>query len=102
MILIILALTWGGATYSWSDAHIIAPLVIGGILFCGFIGWQGLMTPGRYLSRKFPRQKATIPWKLLSERNMFLLFYINFATGMGMSYPHLSSNNTVLTNSPQQ
>ncbi len=83
MILIVLALTWGGATYPWQSVRIIAPLVIGGVLFCCFVAWQSLMVPGRYLARKFPRQKPTMPWKLLSQRNMFLLFYINLASGMG-------------------
>jgi len=44
-----------------------------------------LMAPGRYLSRKLPLQRPTIPWELLTQRNMALLFYINFATGMAMT-----------------
>lgn len=83
MGLIILALTWGGASYSWGDAHVVVPLVLGSLLTCGFVGWEYLMAPGRYIARKFPLQKPTIPWVLLAQRNMALLFYINFATGMG-------------------
>jgi len=84
MILLILALTWGGATYAWDSAHVIAPFIIGGLLACAFICWQYLMVPGKYVARKLPLQRPTIPWTLLSHRNVGLLFYINFATGMGM------------------
>jgi len=82
MSLLILALTWGGGKYRWDDAHVIAPLILGAALFIFFVYWEYLMVPGRYLSRKLPTQKSTIPWDLLSQRNMGLLFYINFATGM--------------------
>ncbi len=84
MGLIILGLTWGGASYPWGDAHVIAPLVVGSVLVILFGFWEYLMVPGRYLARKFPLQKPTIPWDLLAQRNMGLLFYINLATGMGM------------------
>jgi MFS family permease len=87
MGLLILALTWGGASYKWNDAHVLAPLILGTILAVGFIGWQYMMAPSRYLARKFPVQRPTIPWTLLAQRNMGLLFYINFATGMGKSSP---------------
>jgi MFS family permease len=82
--LLVLSLTWGGGKYPWHDSHVVAPLVIGSALSIGFVVWQYLMAPGRYLSRKLPVQRPTLPWKLLAQRNMYLLFYINFATGMGM------------------
>jgi MFS family permease len=92
--LVILALTWGGASYGWSDIHVLVPLVLGSLLTCGFMWWEYLMTPGKYLARKLPLQKPSIPWELLGQRNMGLLFYINFATGMGMHLPssHQLSN----------
>jgi MFS family permease len=85
MGLLVLALTWGGSYYPWSDVKVLAPLVIGSILFSTFITWEFLMTPGRKLAIKFPRQMPMIPFKLIWSRNAGILIYINFITGMGMS-----------------
>lgn len=34
--LMLLALNWSGGTYSWSDVHVIAPLVVGLVLLVLF------------------------------------------------------------------
>ena len=78
MGLLVLALTWAGAYAPWSDAKIIAPLVIGVVLMIIFLGWEYLLLPGRWLSESFPLQSAMIPLKLLWTRNAGLLMYINF------------------------
>ncbi|KAL6413801.1 putative multidrug transporter [Ilyonectria robusta] len=82
--LIILALTWGGATYPWASAAVITPLVIGCIFAGGFVYWEFLLAPGNYLSEKMPWQRAMLPWALLSNRDIILLFYCECATGVGM------------------
>ncbi|KAK7415824.1 hypothetical protein QQX98_005606 [Neonectria punicea] len=82
--LIILALTWGGATYSWASAAVIVPLVIGCMLSAGFLYWEFLLTPGNLLAEKMPWQRAMLPWVLLSHRDIGLLFYCECATGVGM------------------
>jgi hypothetical protein len=82
--LLILALTWGGGNYRWTDAQVLVPLILGGILSICFVFWEYMLEPGRYLSRKLPAQRPTIPWNLFTQRNMALLFYINTATGMGI------------------
>ena len=97
MSLLILALTWGGADYTWHSAHVLAPLIIGIILTLCFVFWEYMMVPGRRIARKFPLQHPTIPWNLLAQRNMGLLSYINFATGMGMCFLFFAS----FTNIPQ-
>ncbi|KAE8449250.1 hypothetical protein EG329_008417 [Mollisiaceae sp. DMI_Dod_QoI] len=84
MSLLILGLTWGGAQYPWSSPQVIICLILGSLLTIFFIIYESLMAPGRYLSRLLPLQRPTIPWALLTQRNMGLLFYINFCTGMGM------------------
>lgn len=84
MSLLILGLTWGGARYPWSSPKVIVCLVLGSLLTLTFIIYQSLMAPGRILSGLLPFQRPTIPWILLTQRNMGLLFYINFCTGMGM------------------
>lgn len=45
--LFVLALVWGGQTYAWSDAHVVAPLVIGVI---GLVVWFFLE---KYVRRLF-------------------------------------------------
>jgi MFS family permease len=86
--LLVLGLTWGGGKYAWHDAKVVAPLVLGSLLSVCFVVWQYLMAPGRYLSRALPVQRPTLPWKLLAQRNMYLLFCINWATGMGTCIFH--------------
>ena len=34
--LTLLAMNWGGGSYEWSDAHIVAPLTIGLVMLVGF------------------------------------------------------------------
>lgn len=83
MGLLVLALTWGGSYYPWSDVRVLAPLVIGFVTFSAFVVWEFLMAPGRKLATMFPQQTAMIPFKLIWSRNAGLLIYINFVTGMG-------------------
>jgi MFS family permease len=82
--LLSLALTWGGGTYLWSSAAVLAPLIIGGVLSIGWILYEHSMSPGFLMSRIFPYQRAMMPWELLSHRDIGLLFFINFAVGMSM------------------
>ena len=80
--LLSLALTWGGGTYSWNSAAVLAPLTAGGVLSIGWILYEHSMSPGYVVSRIFPYQRAMMPWKLLSQRDIGLLFFINFVIGM--------------------
>lgn len=82
--LIILALTWGGATYPWKSGSVLAPLVLGVVIMVAFAEWERQFEPGKLLHRKLPRQKPMIPWALLSTRDMGLVFYEGFATGTSM------------------
>jgi MFS family permease len=84
MGLLVLALTWGGSYYPWSDVKVLVPLVIGFALFSAFLLWELLKMPGRKLAITFPRQVAMVPFNLIWSRNAGLLIYINFITGMGM------------------
>lgn len=95
--LIILALTWGGATYPWASAAVITPLVIGCIFAGSFVYWEFLLAPGNYLSEKMPWQRAMLPWALLSHRDIILLFYCECATGVGMYAVSLSKKPLVQT-----
>lgn len=80
--LLSLALTWGGGTFPWNTAAVLAPLVIGSLLSIGWILYEHSMSPGFRMSHIFPHQRAMIPWELLSHRDVGLLFLIYFAIGM--------------------
>jgi len=82
--LLVLALTWGGSYYPWNDVRVLAPLVLGGLLFCAFMVWEYFMLPGHALADRYPTRKAMIPLKLLFTRNAGLLIYINLITGMAL------------------
>ncbi|KAL6358430.1 hypothetical protein LRP88_08615 [Fusarium phalaenopsidis] len=82
--LIILAMTWGGATYPWGSAAVIVPLVLGVVCTGVFLYWEYLLAPGNTMAEKLPWQRAMIPWDLISHRDIGLLFYCECATGMGM------------------
>lgn len=82
--LIILGLTWGGIIYSWHSAATLAPLIIGIILFLLFFIWEYLMFPGRKLARIFTSQSPMIPLSIFTAKDMGLLAYLNFSTGMAL------------------
>ncbi|KAF7545197.1 hypothetical protein G7046_g9617 [Stylonectria norvegica] len=82
--LIILALTWGGASYPWDSAAVIVPLIFGLAFSAMFLYYEYLMGPGNALAIRMPWQRAMIPWALISHRDIGLLFYCECITGMGM------------------
>ncbi|KAI9648509.1 hypothetical protein NHQ30_003144 [Ciborinia camelliae] len=84
MGLFILAITWAGAYYPWSDVKVIVPLILGSLLLILFLVWEYLMMPGSALAIRYPYRRAMIPFKLILSRNSGLLMYINFITGMAM------------------
>lgn len=56
-VLILLGLNWGGSTYPWTDAHVLAPLVIG----CALIPIFGLY------ETYMPLEQPILPVKLLKN-----------------------------------
>ncbi|KAI0843287.1 MFS general substrate transporter [Hypoxylon sp. FL0890] len=82
--LIILALTWAGATYDWNSPAVLVPLIVGTLLSCTWLFYEYSMAPGRLLSKKLHFQRPMLPWYVVENRNVSLLCYINFATGMAM------------------
>ncbi|KAJ9156667.1 Major facilitator superfamily domain, general substrate transporter [Pleurostoma richardsiae] len=84
LTLIILAFTWAGASYSWDSVHVLLPLVLGCVLTAAWIMYEYSMSPPHLMSRVFPTQRAMMLWELLSQRDIGLLFLINFAMGMAM------------------
>lgn len=86
--LLILALTWAGGkqagTYPWDSAHVLAPLIIGAVLAMAWILYEFSMVPPRTMSRIFRKQRAMIPWDVISKPDIGLLFFVNFCLGMCM------------------
>ncbi|PHH87510.1 hypothetical protein CDD83_8757 [Cordyceps sp. RAO-2017] len=82
--LIILALTWGGVTYPWKSAAVIIPLLVGSLLAGCFFLWERVLRPGRTEPKWMTRQRPMIPWILLSNRDIGIIFYSECANGMAM------------------
>jgi predicted MFS family arabinose efflux permease len=82
--LVILGTSWGGSTYPWTHAGVIAPLVIGAVLFVAFLIWEKLLEPGRLLARHMPRVRAMIPFSILKEKDVALVCVLAAATGAAM------------------
>lgn len=82
--LMILAFTWAGSTYGWDSVEVLVPLVLGAVVFAGWLFYEYMMVPERALGQKLWFQKPMVPWHLIQNRNIGLLFYINFSTGMAM------------------
>ncbi|KAK5662525.1 hypothetical protein OQA88_8437 [Cercophora sp. LCS_1] len=82
--LLVLAMTWAGSTYAWDSAEVVAPLVVGGVVTAGWVWYEWAMVPGRVMSRVWPLQRAMMPWKLMTTRDIGLVFYIDFCIGVAM------------------
>ena len=52
----------------------LVPLIVGSLLSIGWILYGQSMSPGLLMSRIFLYQRAMIPWELLSQRDIDLLF----------------------------
>jgi hypothetical protein len=82
--LIILAIQWGGTSYSWSSSATVAPLVIGGILCIAFFAYEYLLGANRLVSHIFPNQVPMIPSPLFRKKDTSLLMIINFSAGISL------------------
>ena len=82
--LVILAVTWGGATYPWVSSAVLVPLAIGSITFVSFFVYEYFMMPGKALSRILSSQEPMIPLSIFHNKDMGLLTYLSFSTGMAI------------------
>lgn len=67
---LLLALQWGGVTYAWSNARIIALLVLFGVLLVAFAGVQ-----------LWRQDLGTIPPRILNNRSMIGCLFFQFCLG---------------------
>lgn len=73
IICLLLALQWGGTTYSWSNARIVVLLILSGLLFLVFV----------YLQHHF-QERATVPPRILKYRAVTAGVSYAFFSGSGM------------------
>ncbi|KAI1743149.1 MFS general substrate transporter [Xylaria scruposa] len=69
VVTLLLALQWGGIEYPWSNARIIALLVLSGVLAIAFVAielWQG--------------EAAVLPSRIFSQRSISYASFYGFAT----------------------
>lgn len=70
VICMLLALQWGGTTYAWNSGRIIALFLLSGLLILCFIGTQ-----------IWGKDKATIPPRLIKNRNVWGGAFFTFCMG---------------------
>jgi hypothetical protein len=80
IVSLLLALQWGGSTYSWNDGRIIALFVVFAVLILAFAAVQ-ILKPNT----------ATIPPKIITQRSVFFgtLFTFFLAGSMLISVSYL-------------
>ncbi|KAI0161912.1 drug resistance transporter EmrB/QacA subfamily [Hypoxylon sp. FL1284] len=86
--LIVFAFEQAGSRYSWSDPAILSTIVIGGVLFVGFVGWEKLVDRPRWA------QEPIFLLRLMKDRLFSSLILVALCTGP----PFMS----VLINLPQR
>ncbi|KAJ5908730.1 hypothetical protein N7495_001412 [Penicillium taxi] len=58
LVLLLLGLSWGGSSYSWSSAHVICAIVIGLVMLLLFVSYEFFM----------PLKQPLLPMSLLKQR----------------------------------
>jgi hypothetical protein len=69
------SLSWGGTVYAWDSAHVIACMVVGGLLTIGFFAYEALM----------PLKEPLLPMHLLRNRG-WNITVILWSLGAGVYY----------------
>jgi len=86
--LLVLSLTWAGGMYAWSSPAVIIPLTLGLILSIAWLLYERALAtiPSHpIITKLLPRnQKPMMPWRLITHRDIGLLFLINFSMGAAM------------------
>lgn len=67
VVCLVLALSWAGVTYSWSDFRVILTLTMSGVLALIFGYWQ-----------HYRKDSAILPLRILKQRNVFLSGLFSF------------------------
>ncbi|CEL11181.1 hypothetical protein ASPCAL14284 [Aspergillus calidoustus] len=83
--LIILGTAWGGSTYPWVSAQVLAPLVVGAVCFFTFFGYEYLLESGKLSGISLlARQKPMLPYSMFKRLDTLWLAILQFAAGAAM------------------
>ncbi|KAL4982119.1 major facilitator superfamily domain-containing protein [Aspergillus falconensis] len=81
--LIILGTAWGGSTYPWVSAQVLATLIIGGLCFALFFVYEYLLENGVF-GRIFQTQKPMLPYSMFKKPDTLRLAILQLAAGAAM------------------
>ncbi|KAL4746353.1 hypothetical protein BDW72DRAFT_210496 [Aspergillus terricola var. indicus] len=81
--LIILGTAWGGSTYPWVSAEVLAPLIVGGACFAVFFVYEYFLENGVF-GRMFPTQRPMLPYSMFKKIDTLWLAILQFAAGAAM------------------
>jgi MFS family permease len=73
IICLLLALQWGGTTYSWKNARIVFLLILGGVLLVAFL-----------IVQRLKGDNATVPGRIFLNRSIIAGFWFSFCNGGAM------------------
>lgn len=73
VVCLLLALQWGGTTYPWGNARIIALLVLSAVLFAAFAAVQS-----------WKKETATVPPRIMKRRAVGAAMWLAFSNGSSM------------------
>ena len=73
IVCLLLALQWGGVTYSWSNARVIVLLVLAGGLFAGFV-----------IVQRLKGDNATVPGRIFLNRSIVAGSWFSFCNDAAM------------------
>ncbi|OJD36677.1 major facilitator superfamily transporter [Diplodia corticola] len=74
MVCLLLALQWGGTTYAWRSARVVALLVLGGLLLAAFVAVQAANR----------NDTATVAPRIIKQRTVAGAFWFVFCTSAAM------------------
>lgn len=85
IICLLLALQWGGVTYSWSSGRVVALLVVFAVSLLGFFLWMWYKGEKALLPLRIARQRSVAAgwwWSFCAgAANVSLLFYVRYVLG---------------------
>lgn len=81
---VILALTWGGVSYSWTSGRVISPLVVGLLGMVVFVAYEGILERSNALDDydDGPVREPTVPTRLMTNRTSLSGYLMTFVHGM--------------------
>ncbi|KAJ5712381.1 hypothetical protein N7493_008849 [Penicillium malachiteum] len=75
VVAVLIALTWGGTTYTWNSWHVLVPLLIGAASLGGFFFHQKIYAP-----------EPTMPVRLYSNSTSLISYILTFLHGIEMTW----------------